>query len=47
LFRGGVDIEILIRTPLIYGISYFNWGLDVLFGGTKPTKAPVATGLNE
>jgi len=30
----GLDIENLIKTPLIYSVSYFNfWGLGALFLG--------------
>jgi len=36
---GGLDIESLIKTPLICSVSYFNLGgLGALFEGTKPTK---------
>jgi len=35
----------LTKTPLIYSASHFNLGdLGALFGGSKPTKDPVATG---
>jgi len=34
------------KTIFIYSTSYFNLGrLGAFFGGAKPTKAPVATGL--
>jgi len=43
---GGLDIEKLIKPPMIYSVSYFDLeGLSTLFGGAKPTKTPVATGL--
>jgi len=35
----------LTKNPLIYGVSYFNFGGFVAFWGAKPTKAPVAMGL--
>jgi len=43
----GLDIEKLIKPPMIYSVSYFDlWELSTLFVGAKPTKAPpVATGL--
>ena len=38
---GGLDIENLIKTRMIYSVSYFNLGgIGTLFGGVKPTKAP-------
>ena len=34
-------IESLTKTPMVYSVSYFSLGgLDTLFGGAKPTKAP-------
>jgi len=37
----------LTKSPLIYSVSYFNFGvLELCFGGLSPPKAPVATGLN-
>jgi len=34
------------KSLFIYSVSYFNLvGLGALFGGAKPTKAPVATGM--
>ena len=42
---GGLDIEKLIKPPMIYSVSYFDlWGLSTLFGGDKPTKAPRGDG---
>jgi len=35
----------LTKNPLIYSVSYFNFGGLVAFWGAKPTKAPVATEL--
>jgi len=36
----------LTKNPLIYSVSYFNLEeLGALFGGTRPTKPPAATGL--
>jgi len=44
-FAERLDILKLAKTPLIYSVSCFNLGrLGALFGGAKPTKAPVATG---
>ena len=43
---GGTDILKFDKNPLIYNGSYFNFGGLVAFLGAKPTKAPVATGLN-
>ena len=38
---GGLDIEKLIKPPMIYSVSYFDLrGLSSLFGRSKPTKAP-------
>jgi len=33
----GLDIESLIKTPLIYSVSYFNLGDLILCLGPKPT----------
>jgi len=42
----GLDIEILIKTPLIYSVSCFRLGTHVaLFWGLSPPKPPVATEL--
>jgi len=31
----------LTKIPLVYGVSYFNFGgLGASFGGAKPSKAP-------
>jgi len=44
---GGLDIENLIKSPLIYSDSYFDLGvLGTLFGGLSSPKSPVATGLS-
>jgi len=38
---GGLDNEKLIKPPMIYSVSYFDFGgLSTLFGGAKLTKAP-------
>jgi len=38
---GGLDIENLIKTPMIHNAPYFDLGeLGTLFGEAKPTKAP-------
>jgi len=44
---GGLDIESLMKAPMLYSVSYFNLGVGALFGGLSPPKAPrrVATGL--
>jgi len=35
----------LTQKLFVYSISYFNWvGLEGLFGGVKPTKAPRGEG---
>jgi len=40
-FCRGLDIENLIKTPLIYSVSYFNLeGLSALFEGLRPPKSP-------
>ena len=37
---GGLDIEKLIKPPMIYSVLYFDLGeLSTLFGGAKPTIA--------
>ena len=36
---GRLDIENLLKSPLIYSVSYFNLGILVLFLEGKPTKA--------
>jgi len=36
-----LGIENLIKTPMVYSVSYFHLGgLGTLFGEAKPTKAP-------
>jgi len=41
-----LDIENLIKIPLIYSVSYFHFGgLGALLGALSPPKALVATGL--
>ena len=41
----GLDIENLIKSLMIYSVSYFDLGgLGTLFGRTKPTKAPRGDG---
>jgi len=42
---GGTDILKFDKNPLIYSVSYFNFGVLVACLGSKPTKDPVATGL--
>ena len=43
---GGLDIEKLIKPPMIYSVLYFDLEeLSTLFGGAKPTKPPVEMGL--
>jgi len=38
---GGLDMEKLMKPPMIYSVSYFDLrGLSSLFGRSKPTKAP-------
>jgi len=38
---GGLNIENLIKTPLIYSVSYFNLGgLSALFEGLRAPKSP-------
>ena len=45
---GGLDIEKLIKPPIIYGVSYFNLeGLLLCLGGISPPKLPVETGLTQ
>jgi len=44
-FVRGFDILKIAKNPLIYSVSCFNSGAWSLFGGSKPTKAHVATGL--
>ena len=40
--RGALHSESLMKTTLIYSVSYLNLrGLGALFGGAKPTKAPL------
>jgi len=37
---GELDIEKLIKPPMIYSVLYFDLGeLSTSFGGAKPTKA--------
>jgi len=37
VFNSGLDTENLIKTPVIYSVSYFNLGgLALLFGGLSP-----------
>jgi len=43
---GRLDVEHLLKSPLIYRFHISIWGLGALSGGAKPTKAPVATGVN-
>jgi len=44
--EGGLDILNLTKPPLIYNVSYFNFGgLGVSFRGLSLPKPPVATGL--
>ena len=43
---GGLDIENLIKTPMIYSVSYFDLGgLSTLYEGISPPNPPVATRL--
>jgi len=43
---GGIDIENLIKSPMIHTVSYFDLGgLVVCLGVLSPPKPPVATGL--
>jgi len=44
---GGLDIENLIKSSMIYSVSHFDLGgLGTLFGGgLSPPEPPVATGL--
>ena len=45
--RGGLTLQKLTKTQVIYGVSCFNLGgLELCFGGISPQKPPVATGLN-
>jgi len=42
---GGLDIDKLIKPPVIHSISYFDLGeISTWFGGVKPTKAPRGEG---
>ena len=46
VFTKGLDIENLIKTSMIYSVSYFDLGeIGTLFGGLSPPNPPVATGL--
>jgi len=46
VFTRGLDIENLIKTSMIYSVSYFDLGkIGTLFGGLSPPNPPVATGL--
>jgi len=39
--RGGLDIENLIKSPIIYCVSYFDLGgLVLCLGGLSPSKRP-------
>jgi len=42
---GEPDIENLIKTPRIYSVPYFNWGIGAFGGRLSALKPPVATGL--
>jgi len=45
---GGLTLKKLTKTQLIYSVSCFNLGgLRDSFGGAKPPKTPVATGLTQ
>ena len=39
-FCTGLDIENLVKIPLIYSVSYFNLGNLVFSLGAKPIKSP-------
>jgi len=41
----GLTFSNLTKNPLVYGVSYFNFGGLGACWGAKPTKAPVVTGL--
>jgi len=44
---GGLDIEKLIKPPMIYSVSYFNFGaLNALFGELSPPKLPRGDGTD-
>jgi len=44
---GGLDIENLIKSPMIHSVPYFDLrGLGTLFGGAKPTKSPRGDGTD-
>jgi len=46
-FNRGVDTVKIDKTPLIYSVSYFNFGALGARLGSNPIKDPVATGLGK
>jgi len=44
---GGLDIEKLIKPPMIYSVSYFDLeGLSTFLGGLSPPKLPRGDGTD-
>jgi len=47
LWQGGLTLHDLTNILFAYNVSSFNSGGLEIFGGNKPTKTAVTTGLDE